>query len=264
MVKTFFENVWMQRLVFSTLILIICILLYIIIDDIFIKKIVGTKFKFFDGKRSKTYIKLIRNIIKYVLIIIAVILILQVNGINVSSMLAGVGIISIIIGFAIQDALKDIIKGFTIISDSYYQVGDVIKYDNNTGKVLSIGLRTTKIEDIYTLNVVSVSNRNIEKVEIESHLINIDVPLSYDLKLNEAEAAIKYIVDKIKDLNKVEKVEYRGVNQIADSSINYQIKVYCPPMDKVQIRRDSLRCILEGLEEKNIQVPYNQIDVHSK
>ena len=264
MVKTFFENVWMQRLVFSTLILIICILLYIIIDDIFIKKIVGTKFKFFDGKRSKTYIKLIRNIIKYVLIIIAVILILQVNGINVSSMLAGVGIISIIIGFAIQDALKDIIKGFTIISDSYYQVGDVIKYDNNTGKVLSIGLRTTKIEDIYTLNVVSVSNRNIEKVEIESHLINIDVPLSYDLKLNEAEAAIKYIVDKIKDLNKIEKVEYRGVNQIADSSINYQIKVYCPPMDKVQIRRDSLRCILEGLEEKNIQVPYNQIDVHSK
>lgn len=264
MVKTFFENVWMQRLVFSTLILIICILLYIIIDDIFIKKIIGTKFKFFDGKRSKTYIKLIRNIIKYVLIIISVILILQVNGINVSSMLAGVGIISIILGFAIQDALKDIIKGFTIISDSYYQVGDVIKYDNNTGKVLSIGLRTTKIEDIYTLNVVSVSNRNIEKVEIESHLINIDVPLSYDLKLNEAEAAIKYIVDKIKDLNKVEKVEYRGVNQIADSSINYQIKVYCPPMDKVQIRRDSLRCILEGLEEKNIQVPYNQIDVHSK
>ena len=197
MVKTFFENVWMQRLVFSTLILIICVLLYIIIDDIFIKKIIGTKFKFFDGKRSKTYIKLIRNIIKYVLIIIAVILILQVNGINVSSMLAGVGIISIILGFAIQDALKDIIKGFTIISDSYYQVGDVIKYDNNTGKVLSIGLRTTKIEDIYTLNVVSVSNRNIEKVEIESHLINIDVPLSYDLKLNEAEAAIKYIVDKI-------------------------------------------------------------------
>ncbi|MBQ9181684.1 MAG: mechanosensitive ion channel family protein [Bacilli bacterium] len=264
MVKTFFENVWMQRLVFSTLILIICVLLYIIIDDIFIKKIIGTKFKFFDGKRSKTYIKLIRNIIKYVLIIIAVILILQVNGINVSSMLAGVGIISIILGFAIQDALKDIIKGFTIISDSYYQVGDVIKYDNNTGKVLSIGLRTTKIEDIYTLNVVSVSNRNIEKVEIESHLINIDVPLSYDLKLNEAEAAIKYIVDKIKVINKVEKVEYRGVNQIADSSINYQIKVYCPPMDKVQIRRDSLRCILEGLEEKNIQVPYNQIDVHSK
>ena len=264
MVKTFFENVWMQRLVFSTLILIICVLLYIIIDDIFIKKIIGTKFKFFDGKRSKTYIKLIRNIIKYVLIIISVILILQVNGINVSSMLAGVGIISIILGFAIQDALKDIIKGFTIISDSYYQVGDVIKYDNNTGKVLSIGLRTTKIEDIYTLNVVSVSNRNIEKVEIESHLINIDVPLSYDLKLNEAEAAIKYIVDKIKDLNKVEKVEYRGVNQIADSSINYHIKVYCPPMDKVQIRRDSLRCILEGLEEKNIQVPYNQIDVHRK
>ena len=264
MVKTFFENVWMQRLVFSTLILIICVLLYIIIDDIFIKKIIGTKFKFFDGKRSKTYIKLIRNIIKYVLIIIAVILILQVNGINVSSMLAGVGIISIILGFAIQDALKDIIKGFTIISDSYYQVGDVIKYDNNTGKVLSIGLRTTKIEDIYTLNVVSVSNRNIEKVEIESHLINIDVPLSNDLKLNEAEAAIKYIVDKIKVINKVEKVEYRGVNQIADSSINYQIKVYCPPMDKVQIRRDSLRCILEGLEEKNIQVPYNQIDVHSK
>ena len=55
------------------------------------------------------------------------------------------------------------------MTDNYYQVGDVIKYDNNLGKVTAIGLKTTRIEDINTMNVVSIANRKIQKVEKESH-----------------------------------------------------------------------------------------------
>ena len=41
-----------------------------------------------------------------------------------------------------QDALKDIIRGSTILTDSYFQVGDVVKYGDIMGKVISIGLST--------------------------------------------------------------------------------------------------------------------------
>ena len=258
------DNVWIVHIVMSILVALVCLVIYSIIDRFVSKKLINKDLKVLDEKKYLTFIKLVKSISKYVLIILAVVIILQINGIDVSSMLAGIGVISLVIGFAIQDWLKDIIRGLSILSDSYYKVGDVIKFNNNTGKVLSIGLSTTKIQDIYSNNIVSIANRNIDKVEIESTLINIDVPLPYELKLNEAEEAINNIVDKIKNNSKVDNVEYRGVNNLDDSCIKYQIKVYCLPEKKVQIRRDSLRCVLEGLEEMNISVPYNQLDIHNK
>ena len=246
---------------FSILIIIIIYNIFVMIIGAGINK---SGFGNLNEKKKATYLKMLKSIVRYVLLVINVLIILKIFGINITSMLAGVGIIGIIIGFAIQDALKDIIKGIDIIADNYYHVGDVIKYGDITGKVLSIGLKTTKLEDVYTFNIVSISNRNIEKVEIVSNLINIDIPISYDVKLIDAEEAVKDIVETIKAHKKVINCEYRGVNDLADSSIKYQIKVYCNPIDKVQIRRDALRCVLVGLDKHHLSVPYNQIDVHQK
>lgn len=71
----------------------------------------------------------------------------------------------------------------------------------------------------------------------------------------------------IDDENKIDELKKdlkSKISELADSSIKYQIKVYCNPIDKIQIRRDSLRCVLLGLDKHNISVPYNQIDVHQK
>lgn len=262
--KKVFESMSKYNLIRSIVIIIVSIVIYNVLIFLITKiSEKGTK-KLLNTKKGKTYIKLVKSIIRYIFIIITLLVLLQANGIDVSSMLAGVGIISVIIGFAVQDALKDIIKGFDIISDSYYQVGDVIKYGDIEGKVISIGIKTTKVEDVRSFNLISISNRNIEQVEVVSHLINIDVPMPYELKVEDAESVIMDIVSLVKSLNNVEECEYRGVNDLADSSVKYQIKVYCKPLDKMQVRRDSLRCVLLGLEKNNIAVPYNQLDIHQK
>ncbi len=258
------DNPWILNIVNSLIAIIIAIVLYFIITNIIINKLerkYNTKLR---NKKYSTYIKLLKSVIRYVFIIVLIFILLKINGVNITAMAAGVGVFGIVFGFAIQDALKDIIKGIDIITDSYYQVGDIIRIDKYTGKVLAIGIKTTKIEDIFEKNIVSISNRNIEKVEVLSHMINIDIPLPYDLSLKDAENTIKYITDKISKIEKVENVEYRGVNDFAESSIKYQIKVYCPPIDKVQTRRDSLTCILKCLEEKEISIPFTQIDIHQK
>lgn len=258
------DNPWILNVVNSLIAIIIAIVLYFIITNIIINKLerkYNTKLR---NKKYSTYIKLLKSVIRYVFIIVLIFILLKINGVNITAMAAGVGVFGIVFGFAIQDALKDIIKGIDIITDSYYQVGDIIRIDKYTGKVLAIGIKTTKIEDIFEKNIVSISNRNIEKVEVLSHMINIDIPLPYELSLKEAENTIKYITKEISKINKVENVEYRGVNDFSDSSIKYQIKVYCPPIEKVQTRRDSLTCILKCLEEKDICVPYKQIDIHQK
>ena len=263
-ISHFLNNDLFMMIVKSLFSILISIIIYNIFVMIIGAGINKSGFGNLSEKKKATYLKMLKSIVRYVLLVINVLIILKIFGINITSMLAGVGIIGIIIGFAIQDALKDIIKGIDIIADNYYHVGDVIKYGDITGKVLSIGLKTTKLEDVYTFNIVSISNRNIEKVEIVSNLINIDIPISYDVKLVDAEEAVKDIVETIKAHKKVINCEYRGVNDLADSSIKYQIKVYCNPIDKVQIRRDALRYVLVGLDKHNLSVPYNQIDVHQK
>ena len=252
------------KIIISIITIIISILLYRIILYLLSKTMEKENIKALSKKKTKTFIKLIKNILRYIFIFVTFLILLQICGVNVSTVFASIGIISIIIGFAIQDALKDIIKGIDIITDNYYQVGDVIKYKDSVGKVLAIGLKTTKIEDVYTLNIVSISNRNIEFVEIVSNLINIDIPFSYELKVDKVESVIEQIVKTIKNQKDITNCEYRGINDLAESSIKYQIKVYCDPTKKVQIRRDALRIIVKCLEDNNIAVPYNQIDVHQK
>ena len=262
--KLLSENLWAYRIFYSLITIIIAIIIYEIFTKLVFKKIAGSDNKFFKGKKYSTYIKLFKSINRYLFILILIFILLKINGVNITSIVTGVGVLGIIFGFAVQDALKDIIKGFDIITDSYYHVGDVIKIDNYTGVALSIGLKTTKLEDIYHKNIVSISNRNIEKVEVLSHMINIDLPLPYDLKVSDAQNAIEDILENIKKIDRVEKAEFCGVNDFADSSIKYQIKVYCTPIDRLQTRRNALTCILECLEKRDIHIPFNQLDIHQK
>lgn len=258
----FINKVLHTKVINSIIVIIICFIIYKLITYFLSDK--NKHFKLFTSNRSKTYLRMMKSMVRYLFFVITILIVLQINGVNVSSMLAGVGIASVIVGFAIQDVLKDIIKGLDIISDQYFQVGDVIKYKEIEGKVLAIGLKCTKIKDVRTFNIISISNRNIEEVQIVSDLINIDIPMPYELDILKAESLIEEILEDIKKMNGVENCEYRGVNKLDESSINYQIKVYCKPILKIQLNRDVLRCIMLKLNENNIKVPYKQIDIHNK
>lgn len=254
-----------SKQVFSSIItIIISFLAYKAIGQILTKGEKRANTKMFAGKRGKTYARLMRNILRYVFIIVTVLILLKVNGIDVSSALAGVGIISVIFGLAIQDWLKDIIRGTSIISDSYFSVGDVIKYKETEGKVLMIGLKSTKIEDLKTGNIKTIANRNIEEVDVVSNLVFIDVPMSYELELEKAEEIIAKIVEEIKKNQNVTNCTYIGVHGLEASFINYYLKVECNQLYKLQVRRDCLRTALDVMSKNGVEVPYTQIDIHNK
>ena len=258
----FKNSIVSNNLVQSIIVLIVIYILYLLIY----KFILTNKgiIKFSIGNRNATFVNLIKNAVKYIFLIIAVLVILQINGVNVNSLIAGIGIISVVIGLALQDALKDIIKGFNILSDSYFKVGDVIKYKNIEGKVLVIGIKTTKIKDITTQNIISIANRNIEQVEVVSTQLDIEIPLSYELKQKSANKVLEEISLKIEELKSVSICEYIGINKFGESSINYLIRIQCNPSTKYQTKRDSQVIIINVLENNKIEIPYNQIDIHTK
>ena len=262
-IENIINNVWFQRAFWSIIIILIGLIVYRMISN-FLKTNESKNPKLLMSKKNKTFIRMLKSIIGTAIGIIAVLTILQIFGINVTSMLAGVGIASIVIGFALQDALKDIIRGFEIVSDGYYEIGDVVKYGNNTGQVLSINLRTTKIQDINSMNIVSIANRNIDQVEIVSEYIYIPIPFPLSAKPDNIKDAIDDIVKAINKSPNVTSAAYQGVTDITNSSINHQIVLTCDPMNKLQVRRDALGTIVDSLREHKIAVPHSQLDVHQK
>lgn len=261
--KNFFDNVWFQRAFWSVVVILFSLLIYHVIARILNareKKVT----KIMNNKKNKTVIHMLKSILAGTLSIVTVLMVLQIYGINVTSMLAGVGIASIVIGFALQDSLKDIIRGFVIVSDDYYEIGDVIKYGDNVGPVTSISLLTTKIQDINTMNIVSIANRNIDKVETDPGYVYIPIPLPLDIKIAKADEIMHEIVKKLTHQTGVITAAYQGINEIENSSLNFQIVITCDPADKLQVRRNCLHIVITTLEENKLTLPRTQLDVHER
>ena len=262
-IEDFFKNSLVQRLIWSAIVILISLLIYRVIARVLSAK-ENKSSKIMSSKKNKTLVRMLKSIAAGTISIIAVLTLLEIYGINVTSMLAGVGIASIVIGFALQDSLKDIIRGFVIISDNYYEIGDVIKFGDNIGPVTSVSLLTTKIQDINTMNIVSIANRNIDKVEVDPGYIYIPIPFPYEVKVEKAEAIIDEIVKKLRQHKNITTADYQGITKFDTSSLNYQIVITCDPTTRLQTRRDCLRVIITTMEEHKLSVPYTQLDLHTK
>lgn len=262
-VEDILENIWIQRGFWSIIVILFSLFIYRIVAKVLNTKEKKTS-KIMSSKKNKTIVRMLKSVIASALSIITVLMVLQIYGIDVSSMLAGVGIVGIVVGFALQDSLKDIIRGFVIISDNYYEIGDVIKLGDNVGPVTSISLLTTKIQDINTMNTVSIANRNIDKVEIDPGYVFVPIPLPYEVKIEKAEEVMHEIVKRLHHHTNINSATYQGITKMDTSSLNYQIVITCDPSNKLQARRDTLHVIMTTLEEYKIQVPYTQLDIHTK
>ena len=78
------------------------------------------------------------------------------------------------------------------------------------------------------------------------------------------EDVLNEIINKVKENVDVNDIKYEGISEFADSSIKYKLRVWCRIENKFQIKRAILRIVKMELDEKNIQIPYNQLDVHTK
>ena len=252
---------WMEKGLKILICIGISFAIYYVIKEV-IDKYLNVQSK--NKKIKSTYINLVKNIVKYIIILICILIIFEILNIDVTSIVAGVGVMGAAFIFAIQDFLKDIIRGSSIISNDYFKVGDIVKYKNIEGKVILLTLKTTKIEVLSTQNIMSIANRNIDEIEVVSSNIYINVPLPYELKVKDAEKVLNKAITRIKKLDLVNDSKYMGTSKLDESSILYMIKVECNPKNKLQANRDCIREILLTLEENNISVPYNQLDIHQK
>ncbi len=222
----------------------------------------------FDRKRKKTVVELLKNILKILIIMISVISILDLYGVNVNSFIASLGIASAVGALSLQDTLKDVISGASIIMDNYFVVGDTINLNDFKGQVIELGLKSTKIMNVDG-EVLIVANRNITEVKNLSQKAAsnlIIAPTAYEEKIEKVEKVLNEIVEEIKTwptMNQ-EETSYIGVVELKDSCIDYGIRIACSPGKVWEYRREILRMIKIKYDKNKIKIPYTQIEVHNE
>ena len=168
--------------------------------------------KFFIDKKktpdNKQSITLIHKVLNVVIWLFALLFLLQNFGINITSLITGLGVAGVAFAFAIQNILEDIFAYFTIHFDKPFKVGDFINVGEDFGTVKKIGLKSTRIENLLGDELV-FSNReltetrvhNYKKMEKRRNTITIGVEYSTDFeKLKEIKDILKNITKEIKDI----------------------------------------------------------------
>lgn len=112
-------------------------------------------------------VPLLRKTVKVFVVVIGVIFILQNHGINVASLLAGLGLGGLAVALAARDTLANFFGSLTIFLDKPFQVGDWIRTSNVDGTVEEVGFRSTRIRTFHN-SLVSVPNSNLADTEIDN------------------------------------------------------------------------------------------------
>lgn len=257
--EEFIKHISWDNIISSGITIVVAIILFQIIKIPFKRA-----FKRDKNKGRNTYLSMIGSFVRMAYIVLVALFVLRINGVNVDGLLAGVGIASVAIGLAVQDTLKDIIRGISIISEDYFKMGDYVTIGTDSGTVVYSGIRSTKLKDGLTGNIISIANRNIEKAEVGETTMNINIPLPYELKLSKAEEIMNEIANASKELEFVTECEYRGVNDLGDSAIEYRLFAKSEKGKRIDAKRNILHKVLEVLEKYKVSVPYQQVDIHRK
>ncbi|HCI71334.1 MAG TPA: mechanosensitive ion channel family protein, partial [Balneola sp.] len=136
------------------------------LSDVF-SKYLGVLTSKTETKLDDQLVPLIRKTLRFFVLVMGAILILQNNGYNVASLIAGLGIGGLAVALAARDTLANFFGSVTIFVDKPFRIGDWIKVAGVEGTVEEVGFRSTRIRTFYN-SLVSVPNSNISNNEVDN------------------------------------------------------------------------------------------------
>jgi len=148
--------------------------------------------------------------IKIIVVVVGVLIVLQSSGINVMSLLAGLGIGGLALALAAQDTAANLFGSVTILSDQPFKIGDWIKVKDLEGNVEEIGFRSTRIRTFYN-SLVTIPNSMMAKETIDnmglrgSSRTMQELNLSYYTKPEMIEPFCQHLRDMLKQQQYVKK-----------------------------------------------------------
>ena len=207
------------------------------------------------------------NIIKWFISVavwsVALLLILDNVGADVTALLAGLGIGGIAIGIAAQGVFRDLFSSLSIVIDKPFQVGDTVRYGDSWGIIEDIGLKTTRVR-AKTGEQMIISNTNLLDHEIHNmqrmtrRRIETVFGIVYQTNADLAEKVPEIVAEIIKNVPAVD-FDYCGMSAFGPSSLDYTLVFYSLQPDfnrSMAAQSRVLLALFRGLQEHGLEFAY--------
>ncbi len=242
----------------------ILLTIFTLVATLFLQKITRIGLFLFKSKsqRLQTISNIIVSFINYSLgIACALVVAIYFLGYEyISTMIAGLGILALVLGLGCQALIADVVAGISMAIEGQFNVGDVVVVDNWRGKIKEIGLRTITLEDV-SGNLQVINNSQVSKIINNSKELSIcvcDIGIEYGESLERVENIISENLAEIaKNIPSIKKdLEYNGVQSLADSAVILRFTARAKEDDKFQVQRDMNRQFKLLFDKHNINIPF--------
>ena len=217
-------------------------------------------------KKGKAIVDILCSLVKYAAVLALVFFVLKTFGVDTTAILAGIGILGLVVGLGAQPLVADIIAGLFIVFEGIFDVGDIIVVDGFRGTVKEIGIRTTQLVDTGG-NVKIINNANVQSIVNMTNQLSLaicEIGIEYGESLERVEAILKANLDKVKEAipDIKEGPFYKGVSELGDSAVVIRFVANCDEGVKYQVERDMNREFKLLFDKNNINIPFPQVVVN--
>lgn len=242
-----------QAIRIVTIVLIITTIVIAIINAVFRRT-----------RREITVARLVTNLLKWVVTIVLIIAVLALWGIDTTALITGAGVVTLIVGLGMQSLIADIVAGLFIVFENEFNVGDIITIDDFRGTVLSIGIRTTKLEALGNIKIINNSDiRGVLNQTVNPSTAKSLIDIEYGESLERVEEVIKTNLPDIKIDGIIGDISYDGVATLGASGVTLQFTAKCYEGDIFGVQREMNKRLKLMFDENSVGIPFPQVVVHT-
>ena len=196
----------------------------------------------FTGRGGETVCRLLYSLCRYVVILTVIYYIFEYMGLSLTTYFAGLGMVSLAISLGSRDMVSDIVSGLMILFENQFQVGDYVELDGCRGKVLEMGIRSTKL--LTSSNDIRyISNSGIRSIVNKSKNVSpcvADITISSGEPLETIEETFNRVLPEI---------EKKSGAMISGLTLEGITRVSCD--ERSNTKRVSIRISCECMEKDN-------------
>ena len=208
------------------------------------------------------------KLLKVLIWIFAILFILAVWGIDLTPVVAGLGVTGVVLGFALQESISSIFSGMMLAINQPFELGDYVDIGSTSGTVramdiMSVTLTTPDNRKITMSNKIVWSQVITNYSSMDKRRLDMNAGVAYGTDLNKAKQVIKDVIDSYPEVLK-DPAPVIEVSELADSEITFIVRPWVAPSDYWPVKWRFQKDIYDALERAGIEIPYNKLDVYVK
>lgn len=217
------------------------------------------------GRKGKTIGKMLASLVRMALLILTLFFAMVEFGVNLTSLLAGAGIVGAAISFCAQSTVSDLISGLFMIFEGKIRVGDWVLVEDLKGEVVEIGIRTTVLAKsgcLFVINNSKMSNVTVLDKDNSGPVVEFSVGYSENveevIKLIESNGAL--YMSEIPYIKSAPRVV--GITELGDHGVGLKMFAEASEANTRRAEFGMLRVTKKLFDQYGVEIPWPQIVVH--